>query len=52
MTTPKDVVQKAHGNDPSFRVQETSVMTDAWTQGVPYYAREGYQLPYSLSSPS
>ena len=29
-----------------------ALFSDAWAQGVPYYAQEGYQLPYSLSSPS
>ena len=48
---PKDVVHKAlamiHHTGP-IRL----VLTDAWTQGVPYYARKGYLTPYSLSSPS
>lgn len=49
-STPRDVVQKAfemiHHTGP-----RRLVLTDAWTQGVPYYAREGYLIPYSLSSP-
>ncbi len=47
--TPKDVVQKAtemiHGSKP-----KRLVLTDAWSQGVPYYVRHGYSAPYSLSS--
>jgi polysaccharide chain length determinant protein (PEP-CTERM system associated) len=49
--TPKDVVQKAltmiHHTGPT-----RLVLTDAWTQGLPYYAREGYPTSYSLSSGS
>ncbi len=48
--TPKDVVQKAtemlHSSKPT-RV----ILTDAWSQGVPYYVRKGYSAPYSLTSP-
>jgi len=48
-STPKDVVHKA-----LEMIQHTGptrlVLTDAWTHGVPYYAREGYRTPYSLSS--
>ena len=47
--TPKDVVQKAMEmihHSGSRRL----VMTDAWTQGVPYYVQQGYRIPYSLSS--
>ncbi|MDH5698945.1 MAG: AAA family ATPase [Nitrospirota bacterium] len=49
--TPKSAVHKAlemiHHAGPT-----RLVLTDAWTQGVPYYAREGYPIPYSLSSRS
>lgn len=49
--TPKDVVQKAmemiHHAGP-----RRLVLTDAWTQGVPYYVRQGYYytLPSSQGS--
>ena len=48
--TPKDVVQKAtamiHGSK-STRM----VLTDAWSEGVPYYVRHGYYAsPYALTS--
>ncbi|MDH5576539.1 MAG: CpsD/CapB family tyrosine-protein kinase, partial [Nitrospirota bacterium] len=50
-STPKDVVHKAlemiHHTGPT-----RLVLTDAWTQGVPYYAREEYHRPYTLSRPS
>ena len=45
--TAKDVVQKAvemiHHTGPT-----RLVLTDAWTEGVPYYVRQGYTIPYSL----
>jgi polysaccharide chain length determinant protein (PEP-CTERM system associated) len=48
-STPKDVVQKA-----LEMIHHTGtrrlVLTDAWAQGVPYYAREEYLIPYSLGS--
>ena len=48
-TTPKDVVQKAaeilHSSKPT-----RLVLTDAWSEGVPYYVRHGYAAPYSLTS--
>ncbi|MCA9423023.1 MAG: hypothetical protein KC592_18530, partial [Nitrospira sp.] len=47
--TPKDAVQKAldmiHHTGP-----RRLVLTDAWTQGVPYYVRQGYTRLYSLGS--
>ncbi|MDH5564891.1 MAG: capsular biosynthesis protein, partial [Nitrospirota bacterium] len=47
--TPKDVVQKAaeilHRSKPT-----RLVLTDAWSEGVPYYVRHGYAAPYSLTS--
>ncbi len=47
--TPKDAVQKAvemiHHAGPT-----RLVLTDAWTQGVPYYVRQSYIIPYSLGS--
>lgn len=47
--TPKDAVQKAvemiHHTGPT-----RLVLTDAWTQGVPYYVRQSYIIPYSLGS--
>ncbi len=46
--TPKDVVQKAtemiHGSSP-IRL----ILTDAWSEGVPYYVRHGYSVPYALT---
>jgi hypothetical protein len=48
-TTPKDVVQKAvemlHSSSPT-----RLILTDAWSQGAPYYVRHGYSTPYSLTS--
>ena len=48
-TTPKDVVQKAtemfHSSKPT-----RLVLTDAWSEGVPYYVRHGYSVAYSLAS--
>ncbi len=47
--TPKDVVQKA-----TEMLQRSGparlILTDAWSQGMPYYVKQGYSLPYSLSS--
>ncbi|WNM57950.1 polysaccharide biosynthesis tyrosine autokinase [Candidatus Nitrospira allomarina] len=49
--TPKDAVQKA-----VEMIQHTGptrlVLTDAWTQGVPYYVRQRYIIPYSSASKS
>ncbi|MCA9499046.1 MAG: AAA family ATPase [Nitrospirales bacterium] len=49
--TPKDVVLKAlemiHHTGPT-----RLVLTDAWTQGVPYYVRKVYTPPYLLGSKS
>ena len=48
-TTPKDVVQKA-----TEMLQSSGptrlILTDAWSQGVPYYVRHGYSTPYSLTT--
>lgn len=47
--TPKDAVQKAvemiHHKGPT-----RLVLTDAWTQGVPYYVRQSYIIPYSFGN--
>ncbi|GJL58117.1 MAG: hypothetical protein NPIRA03_09740 [Nitrospirales bacterium] len=47
--TPKDAVQKAvemiHHKGPT-----KLVLTDAWTQGVPYYVRQRYAIPHSQAS--
>lgn len=47
--TPKDAVQKAvemiHHTGPT-----RLVLTDAWTQGVPYYVRQRYMIPYPSDS--
>ncbi len=48
-TTPKDVVQKATEmlqHSGSIRL----ILTDAWSEGMPYYVRRGYALPYATSS--
>ena len=46
--TPKDVVQKA-----TTMLQGTHttrlVLSDAWSDGVPYYVRHGYAAPYALT---
>jgi succinoglycan biosynthesis transport protein ExoP len=46
--TPKDVVQKA-----TTMLQGTHttrlVLSDAWSDGVPYYVRQGYAAPYTLT---
>ena len=46
--TPKDVVQKA-----TSMIQGTHttrlVLSDAWSDGVPYYVRQGYAAPYALT---
>jgi polysaccharide chain length determinant protein (PEP-CTERM system associated) len=46
--TPKDVVQKATAmlrGSSAIRM----VLTDAWSHGAPYYVRQGYAAPYSLT---
>jgi hypothetical protein len=48
--TPKDVVQKAKEMLHSSKTTRV-ILTDAWSQGVPYYVRKGYSTPYSLTSP-
>jgi polysaccharide biosynthesis transport protein len=45
--TPKSAVQKAVAMI-HHKGHTRLVLTDAWTQGVPYYVRQGYTLPYSL----
>ncbi len=48
--TPKDVVQKATDMVQGSHVTRM-VLTDAWSEGVPYYVRHGYYAaPYALSS--
>ncbi|MGP0593570.1 polysaccharide biosynthesis tyrosine autokinase [Nitrospira sp. T9] len=47
--TPKDAVQKAV--EMIKHIGPTRlVLTDAWTQGVPYYVRQRYIIPYSSDS--
>lgn len=47
--TPKDVVQKA--TEILNRSTPTRlILTDAWSQGMPYYVRHGYSMPYALTS--
>ena len=47
--TPRDVVQKA-----TEMLQRNGtarlILTHAWSQGMPYYVKQGYALPYSLTS--
>ncbi len=48
--TPKDVVQKATDILQGSHVTRM-LLTDAWSDGVPYYVRHGhYAAPYALSS--
>ena len=47
--TPKDVVQKAFTMLPGSHSTRL-VLSDAWSDGVPYYVRQGYAAPYSLPS--
>lgn len=48
--TPKDVVQKATDMVQGSHITRM-VLTDAWSEGVPYYVRHGYYAaPYALSS--
>ncbi len=48
--TPKDVVQKATAMLQGAHVTRM-LLTDAWSEGVPYYVRHGYYAaPYALSS--
>ncbi len=48
--TPKDVVQKATAMLQGSHVTRM-LLTDAWSEGVPYYVRHGYYAaPYALSS--
>ena len=48
--TPKDVVQKATEMVQGSHITRM-VLTDAWSEGVPYYVRHGYYAaPYALSS--
>lgn len=49
--TPKDAVQKALEMVHQTRTMRL-VLTDAWTQGVPYYVRKIYPTSYSLDSKS
>ncbi len=47
--TPKDVVQKATEMLNGSRSTRL-ILTDAWSQGVPYYVRQGYSMPYALTN--
>ncbi len=48
--TPKDVVQKATAMLQGSHVTRM-LLTDAWSEGVPYYVRHGYYAaPYALSN--
>ena len=46
-TTPKDVVLKSmYMLKPT--VQSRIVLTDAWSEGMPYYLRQGYEVSYAI----
>ena len=45
--TPKDVVLKAT-DMLKTSAQSRLILTDAWSQGMPYYVRQGYEVPYAI----
>ena len=45
--TPKDVVVKA-ADMLGPMAQSRIILTDAWSQGMPYYVRQGYEVPYAI----
>ena len=46
-STPKDIVLKA--TDMLNTTSQTRIiLTDAWSQGMPYYVRQGYEVPYAI----
>ncbi|MGB0910706.1 MAG: GumC family protein [Nitrospirales bacterium] len=46
-STPKDVVLKAT-DMLETTAQTRIILTDAWSQGMPYYVRQGYEVPYAI----
>ena len=46
-STPKDVVLKAT-DMLNTNLQTRIILTDAWSQGMPYYVRQGYEVPYAI----
>ena len=46
-TTPKDIVLKA-ADMISPMGQSRIIMTDAWSEGMPYHVRQGYEVPYAI----
>ena len=45
--TPRDVVAKAREMlNPTIPTR--TILTDAWSQGMPYYVRQGYNLSYAI----
>ena len=50
-STPKDVVLKAT-DMLKTTAQSRLVLTDAWSQGMPYYVRQGYEVPYAIGEKS
>jgi len=46
-STPKDVVMKAT-DMLKTTAQARLILTDAWSQGMPYYVRQGYEVPYAI----
>ena len=46
-STPKDVVLKAT-DMLNTNSQTRIILTDAWSQGMPYYVRQGYEVPYAI----
>ncbi len=46
-STPKDVALKAR-EMLKTTAQSRIILTDAWSQGMPYYVRQGYEVPYAI----
>ena len=45
--TPKDIVLKAVDMIGTMD-QSRIIMTDAWSEGMPYHVRQGYEVPYAI----
>ncbi len=46
-STPKDVALKAR-EMLKTTAQSRIILTDAWAEGMPYYVRQGYEVPYAI----
>ncbi|RMH37840.1 MAG: hypothetical protein D6690_01740 [Nitrospirae bacterium] len=46
-TTPRDVVSKAMNLIP-HGTPARIILADAWSQGMPYYVKRGYEVPYAI----